>query len=438
MSPEILILLMFGFLMIGIFAGGHLAFVLGGLSVIFGYFGWGPQAFSLFVQRMHTVTLNYVLCAVPLFVFMGFVLEKARIAEDIFEALSLYFRRVRGGLAIATTGVCAILGMCTGVVAASIIAAGVIALPPMLKRGYDKKMVLGTVAAGGTLGILIPPSIMLIFYAAESGISAGKLFAAAFTPGLLLAALYAIYIYVMARIHPEMAPPPENNDEKIPLKTYLASLKGVIPVGTLILAVLGAILFGIATPTEAAGTGAFASLVIAAFYRRLSWAMVWECCIKSVETIGMIGFILITANCFSTVFLGMGGQEIVTDLLTGSGLSSYVILFIILTVIFVLGMFIDWIGILYICLPTFIAVADLMGWNQLWLALIVCICLQTAWLTPPFGYALFFLRGIAPEEITFGDIIKGCLPFIALQMIGVGLCIVFPQIITWLPNLIYG
>jgi tripartite ATP-independent transporter DctM subunit len=438
MSPEILILLMFVTLMIGIFAGGHLAFVLGGIAVVFGYFGWGPQAFPLFVQRMHTVTLNYVLCAVPLFVFMGFVLEKARIAEDIFEALSLYFRRVRGGLAIATTGVCAILGMCTGVVAASIIAAGVIALPPMLKRGYDKKLVLGTVAAGGTLGILIPPSIMLIFYAAESGISAGKLFAAAFTPGLLLATLYAVYIYVVAIMRPDRVPAPENIDEKIPLKTYLASLKGILPVGTLILAVLGAILFGIATPTEAAGTGAFASLLIAAFYKRLTWKMVWECSIKSVETIGMLGFILITANCFSTVFLGMGGQEIVTDLLMGSGLPSSVILLIILSVIFVLGMFIDWIGILYICLPTFIAVGELMGWDQLWMALIVCICLQTAWLTPPFGYALFFLRGIAPKDITFGDIIQGCLPFIVLQLIGVGLCILFPQIITWLPNLIYG
>ena len=186
MSPEILILVMFVALIVGVFAGGHLAFVLGGLSVIIGYIGWGPPAFALFVQRIHIVTQNYVLAAVPLFVFMGFVLEKSRIAEDVFNALSLYFRRVRGGLAIATTGVCAILGMCTGVVAASIIAAGVLAIPPMFKRGYDKQMVLGTVAAGGTLGILIPPSIMLIFYAAESGISAGRLFA-----GRVYAGVYA-------------------------------------------------------------------------------------------------------------------------------------------------------------------------------------------------------------------------------------------------------
>jgi tripartite ATP-independent transporter DctM subunit len=436
MSPEILILVMFAALIVGVFAGGHLAFVLGGLSVIIGYIGWGPPAFALFVQRIHIVTQNYVLAAVPLFVFMGFVLEKSRIAEDVFKALSLYFRRVRGGLAIATTGVCAILGMCTGVVAASIIAAGVLAIPPMFKRGYDKQMVLGTVAAGGTLGILIPPSIMLIFYAAESGISAGRLFAAAFMPGFMLAGLYATYIFVITRMHPEMAPMPEDAHEKVPLKTYIVSLKGILPVGLLIFAVLGVIIFGIATPTEAAGTGALASMVIG--YRRLTLKIIWECTIKSLEIIGMLGLILIAANCFSTVFLGIGGQEIVTELLSESGLPPLAVLGIMLFILFILGMFIDWIGILYICLPTYIAIGGIMGWDPVWIALLVCICLQTAWLTPPFGYALFFLRGITPEEITFGQIIRGCLPFIVLQIIGLAICIAFPQIITWLPKLIYG
>lgn len=436
MSPELLIVVMFAAMVIGVFAGGHLAFVLGGLSVIIGYIGWGPQAFSLFVQRIHIVTQSYTLVAVPLFVFMGFILEKSRIAEDVFNAMSLYFRRVRGGLAIATTGVCAILGMCTGVVAASIIAAGVLAIPPMFKRGYDKQMVLGTVAAGGTLGILIPPSIMLIFYAAESGISAGRLFAAAFMPGFMLAGLYALYIFVMTHLRPEMAPMPPDAREKIPLSTYLASLKSVLPVGLLILAVLGVIILGIATPTEAAGTGALASMIIGR--RRLTLKIIWECAVKSLETIGMLGLILIAANCFSTVFLGIGGQEIVTEMLSESGLPPMAVLGIMLAILFALGMFIDWIGILYICLPTYLAVGGIMGWDPVWIALLVCICLQTAWLTPPFGYALFFLRGITPEEITFGQIIRGCLPFIMIQILGLAICIAFPKIITWLPTFIFG
>jgi len=436
MSSELLILIMFVALIIGILAGAELAFVLGGLSVIIGYFGWGPQAFHLFVHRIHTVTMNYVLASVPLFIFMGFILERSGIAEDVFRVMNMYTRKLRGGLAIATCGVCAMLGMCTGVVAASIIAAGVLAMPPMFQRGYDKRMVLGTVAAGGTLGILIPPSIMLIFYAAESGISAGRLFAAAFSPGFMLAGLYALYIAVITNFNPEMAPMPEDAKEKIPFKVYLKELKGVLGVLLVILSVLGTILLGIATPTEAAGTGAFATMVVG--YRRLTPKIIWDCAVKSLETIGMIGFILIAANCFSTVFLGMGGKEIVTDLLVGSGLPPWAVLTVMMLILFILGMFIDWIGILYICLPTFLAVSDLMHWNPLWIALLVCINLQMAWLTPPFGYALFFLRGIAPPETSFNDIIKGCFPFILMQIIGLALCIIFPSIITWLPDVIYG
>jgi len=209
MSSELLIALMFICLIVGILAGGHLAFVLGGLAVIFGLVGWGPQGFPLLAQRTHVIMMNYTLSAIPAFVFMGYVMEKAGIAEEIFRALDLYLHRMRGGLAIATTGVCAVLGMCTGIVATSVYAAGLLAIPPMFKRGYNKEMVLGTIAAGGTLGILIPPSIMLIFYAAQSGLSAGALFAAAFAPGFMLAALYATYISVITHIHPEMAPLPQ-------------------------------------------------------------------------------------------------------------------------------------------------------------------------------------------------------------------------------------
>jgi len=434
MSPELLIILMFVALVIGILSGVHLAVVLGGLAILFGVIGWGPQALPLIAHRFNAVMMQYTLSAIPLFVFMGYVLERTKVVDDFFLAGDVYLHRVRGGLAIGTVGACAVMGMTTGLVSTAVVTAGILTIPPMFKRGYNKEMVLGTVAAGGTLGILIPPSVMLIFYGAEAGLSVGRLFAAAFVPGFLLAGLYAIFLFVRCQIRPELAPLPPA--QRFSVRDYLRPLKSVIPVGLLVLAVIGVIVLGIATPTEAAGTGAFMSLMIAAAYRRLNWRMLKEACLGTLETMGMLGLILLAVNAFATVFMGMGGKEVVTNILLGLAIPPLGILLVMLFIIFIMGMFLDFIGIMYILIPIYGGIVATMGWNPIWFALLFCVTMQTAWLTPPFGYSLFYLRTITPPEITFGQIIRGCAPFIVFQLICVGLLIAFPQLVLWLPGLV--
>lgn len=435
MSPELLIPLMFAALVIGIFSGIHVAFVLGGLAVVFGLLGWGPQSLPLISLRIFELMKSYPLSAIPLFVLMGYVLESSGLGAEIFKAAELYFRRIRGGLAIGTIVGCAVFGMMTGLVASAVILAGILTIPEMFKRGYNKEMVLGTVAAGGTLGILIPPSVMLIFYASEAGASTGGLFAGAFVPGFLLAGLYALYIYVRCKINPELAPMPETR-ERVPVMDYVRALKVLFPVSVIILSVLGVIVFAVATPTEAAGTGAFATLLLAAIYRRLKWRMLKEACLGTLQTLGMLGLMLMMVNAFAVVFLGMGGKEIITDLIVGLAIPPLGILLVMLSMIFVLGMFLDFIGIMYILIPIYVVIIPQYGWDPIWFALLFCVTMQTAWLTPPFGYSLFYLRAITPPEITFAHIIRGCAPFIGLQLIGLGILIAFPQLILWLPRLV--
>jgi tripartite ATP-independent transporter DctM subunit len=437
MSGELLMILMFVFMFIGIFSGAPIAFVLGAISIFFGLIMWGPGSFQMFVLRIWGVMMNYVLVAIPLFVFMGFVLEKAGLAEDLYDSMEVVFGRIRGGLAIGTIAFTTIIATCTGIVATAVVTAGVLSLPSMFKRGYNKELAMGAVAAGGTLGILIPPSIMLIFYAAESGISAGRLFLAAFIPGLMLSALYMIYIGIVCYLRPEMAPAPSADRRAVNIKQYLRMTKGLIPVMGLILAVLGVIVFGIATPTEAAGTGALGALLVAAAHRRLTWKLVWESALKSMESIGMMGLIISGAVSFASVFLGLGGEDIVMNIIKALGLGPVGVVAFAVAIVFILGMLIDWVGILYICLPVFIPLVNKMNIEPLWFALTICVTLQTAWLTPPFGFSLFFLRSIVPNEIPFWSIIKGCLPFVGLQVVGIILLLFFPQIVLFLPNLIW-
>ncbi len=437
MSAELVLLLMLVLMLAGIFAGIHLAFVLGGLAIIFGYIKWGTAVFSLCTLSIHQATQNYLLTAVPLFIFMGFILERSGVADDLFRVGDIYLRKIRGGLAVATIGGCAIFGMCTGVVAASIVTAGVIALPSMLERGYDKRMVLGTIAAGGTLGILIPPSILLIFYASLTSVSAGSLFAGAFLPGFLLAALYALYIGIRALINPKVAPLPPQQNEKIPLKTYIKSIVGVLPIIFIVLAVLGVIVFGIATPTEAAATGALAAVLIVIAKRRFSFNLLKRASLRSIDTVGMVALIILTSNFFAQVFLGFGAEDIVIRFIDTVGLNQWGALALIIVIVFLAGMVIDPFAILYMFLTIFTTIANKFGWDPVWFGLVICVTMQTAWLTPPFGYALFFLKGLDIPGVKYADIMAGCVPFVICQFIGIFLCIVFPQIPLWLPNLIY-
>ena len=434
MGPELLVTLMLLALVAGILSGAHLAAVLGTVGVVFGVIGWGWHILPVFATRVYDVMTNYLLVAVPLFVFMGFVISRSGLAEDLFAGTELLTRRLRGGLVVATILFGAIFAMCTGVVAASVITAGVLCLPSMLRRNYAKGIAFGAVGAGGTLGILIPPSVMLIFYASETGLSTGRLFAAAYLPGLLLAALFVLYIvlrFTLLEKDPGAAagPPASRPDP-------WRAVRSALPLLGLIFAVVGTIIFGIATPTEASAAGAMGALVIAAAYRRLTWPMLKASALETIETVGMIGFLIVGVLAFTSAFLGIGAKPVVSNLILGISGDPMVILLTMLLILFVLGMLLDWIPILYITLPVFIPIVERMGWDPLWFALLVVVCLQTSWLTPPFGFALFFLRGIAPPGVSYGDIVRGCFPFMLCQLLGLAILILFPGIILFLPDLL--
>jgi len=430
-----LVVLMFVSMVIGIFSGAHIAFVLGSISILFGVLGWGMDCFNIFGLRVWGVMNNFTLVAIPAFVFMGYILEGAGLAEDLYASMEKIFSRVRGGLAIGTVIFATLIAACTGIVASGVIISGLLALPPMFKRGYHRGIAMGAVAAGGTLGILIPPSIMLIFYAGETGLSAGRLFAAAFGPGLLLASLYILYIAVRCFINPSLAPqPPRDEMGKLTFGDWWRMFKGLCPVVGLILAVLGAIITGIATPTEAAATGALGALCVAAIYRQLSIKLVWESSMRTVQTTGMIMLLIITAGCFASVFTGLGGDELVLEAIDSMGIGQTGVIILCLSIIAIFGLFIDWAGILYICLPIFVPLVLEFDINPLWFALLVCTTMQTAWLTPPFGFSIFFVKSVVPEDIEYSEIVKGCLPYFGMQILGIVLCIIFPDIILWMPK----
>lgn len=437
MSYEaVLVLLMFLSMVLGIFSGAHIAFVLGTVSLVFGILGWGLDCFNIFGLRVWAVMSSFTLVAIPVFIFMGYILEGAGLAENMYGSMEKVFSRVRGGLAIGTIIFATLIAACTGIVASGVIISGLLALPPMFKRGYNRAMSMGAVAAGGTLGILIPPSIMLIFYAGETGISAGRLFMAAFGPGFLLAGLYIVYIFVRCMLNPSLAPLlPKSELDRITIRDIFNLIKGLCPVLGLILSVLGAIISGIATPTEAAGTGAFGAMLIALVYRKLTLKLIWSSAMRTVQSMGMIMLLIITAGCFASIFTGLGGDEIVMSSINALGFGQLGVILLCLAIVTLFGMFIDWAGILYICLPIFTPIVLQYNINPLWFALLVCTTLQTAWLTPPFGFSIFYVKSVVPDDVTYDEIVRGCLPYFGMQILGIILCVLFPAIILWLPSI---
>ena len=439
LSPEMAVLVLFGLIVIGVLFGFPLAFVLGGVTVTVGLLLFGVDATAWIVySRVYKIITNYVLLAVPGFVFMGVMLGYSGLTERMFSSLHVWLGGLRGGLAIVTVLTGTILAATVGIIGASVTALAIIALPEMVKRGYSKSLAAGAVCAGGTLGILIPPSIMLVVYGPMAMISVGKLFFAAFLPGFMLSAMYCIYIAVHSFIKPEIGPVVPVEERAVPLlKKISGLLTALVPPAALIMAVLGSIFMGVATPTEAAGVGAVAATLLAVANRRFNLSMLKETARQTLIISAMVMAIGATAYAFVGIFIRAGGAEAATQIIMGAPGGKWGIFAAIMFVVFILGYFIDWLGILFIIVPIITPIGIALGFDELWFAMMICVNLQTSFLTPPFAYAIFYLRGAADPSlgVTTGDIIRGVIPFVLLIVVGLGLLIAFPQIILWLPGL---
>ncbi|TKB05616.1 TRAP transporter large permease subunit [Desulforhopalus sp. IMCC35007] len=445
MSVEVITILMFATLMGSIAFGHPLAITLAAVATFFGLLTNGfdvPALIGLFANNAWGVFLNYTLVAIPLFIFMAQILDRSKVSEGLFEALYIVLGGLRGGLGMAVIVVSTVFAATTGIVGASVVAMGLMAGPALLKRGYDRSLSAGIICSSGTLGILIPPSIMLVVYGGLTGqkeTSVGNLFAAAILPGLLLSGLYLLYVGIRCYFNPKIGPPIPAADRTATVweKTVM-TLKNFVPPFGLILTVMGTILAGIATPTEAAALGCVGALALAAATRKLTWEVITLACVSTAQTTAMIMALFIGGKFFSVVFLSMGGGDVVADVLLGMDVNPYVVFTIMMAVVFFMGMFIDWAAILLVVVPIFTPIAMDLDFNPLWFAMMVCINLQTSFLTPPFGYSLFYFKGVAPAEYSMGDVYKGILPFVAIQILGLAMLVVFPQIITYLPELFFG
>ncbi len=438
MSPEMVTIAMVAGLLVGVVTGYPLGLVLGGIALVVGVVAWGPSVFPLFYSRLYGVVTEYTFLAVPLFIFMGIMVQSSGCADKLFGALHLWLGGFRGGLAIASVLLGTMLAACVGVIAASVTMLALIALPAMLNRGYSKELSTGACCAGGTLGILIPPSIMLILYGPMAMISVGKLFMAAFIPGLVLSGLYSAYIGIWCLFKPKEGPaiPAEERAVSWRKKTFLL-ITSLVPPVVLIMAVLGSIFFGIAAPTEAAAVGALAAIVMVIAYRALSFQVLKESLYRTMRTFSMIFVIVVCASLFTGVFLGLGCGNVVASIVLAAPFGRWGALAVIMLVIFVLGMFIDWIGIILIMIPIVSPIGVELGFDPLWFAMMIIVNLQMSFLSPPFAYAIFFLKGVTTPEmgVDTSHIIRGVLPFIGLIMVGLGLFVGFPQLILWLPNM---
>jgi tripartite ATP-independent transporter DctM subunit len=424
MLAALVALLMFGY---------PVAFTLGATSLLFGGVFLGLDFFALLPLRVWGVMTNSTLLAVPLFVFMGVVLEKSGIAEDLLETMGRLFGRLRGGLAVSVVAVGALLAATTGVVGATVVTMGVIALPVMLKHGYRTELAAGSIAAAGTLGQLIPPSVILVLLGDVIGVPVGRLFMGAVLPGLLLVALMVIYILVLAHLRPTVAP--AMHDATQGGVTWTRFVKSLLPPLFLVLAVLGSIFFGIASPTESAAVGALGALGLAALRARLTLDTARGAAQQTTRLTSMVFVILIGATAFGLVFRGLGGDQLVKDIMVGLPGGEWGFLFASMALIFVLGFFLDFIEICFIVVPILAPIAIYLGVDPLWFAVLIAMNLQTSFLTPPFGFSLFYLKAAAPPGVHMQHIYRGIVPFVVLQLAALLLLMVFPQITLWLPNL---
>lgn len=438
MELETLAILMIVALLIMLMMGYPVAFTLGAAGFIFGVLGFGFDLFNLLPLRIYGVMTNYTLLAIPLFVFMGVMLERSGVAEDLLETMGLLFGRVRGGLAMSVVVVGALLGASTGIVGATVVTMGLLSLPTMLRRQYVPELATGTICASGTLGQIIPPSLVLILLADILGLSVGAIFVAAFIPGFMLAAIFVVAIALVALFFPRMAPaiPEEERARVSSGELFLRAVKVLVPVGFLIFAVLGSIFLGIAAPTEAASMGCVGAILITVMNRRFTMQVLRDVNRRTARITCLVMIILVGAQVFSLTFRGLDGDILVEDMLIAMpGEKAGVIIFV-MVLLFFLGFFLEWIEITYIVVPIIAPVLSKLGVDTLWFSVVICMNLQTSFLTPPFGWSLFFLKGVAPPEVTTGHIYRGIIPFVVLQLAGLGLLLYFPDLALWLPRLI--
>ncbi|WP_417227275.1 TRAP transporter large permease [Amphritea sp.] len=437
LDPLVVTFGMFFSMLILLAIGAPLTWALLTVGVGSAYFLWGPAGLELLATSAFSAMDNFLLVALPMFIFMGLMLQRSGITDDLFDMINKLMGGIPGGLGMGTVIICAIIAAMAGVSGAATVSLGIIALPSMLSRGYDKKLVTGTIMAGGALGFLIPPSVLMIVYAFLARESVGKLFAAGMMPGLMLAVIYMVYIFLFAVKNPDKAPPIALS-ERLGAVDKIKALKALVLPGALITTVLGFIIGGVTSPSEASAVGAAGSLVCAAIYRTLNLKMLKEVLMSTTQLMGMLLWITIAAVFFSKIYIGLGAGMLITELVQDSNLSPYMVIVAMLATYFILGMFLDDFAIVFITVPLFVPIVQELGFDTVWFAVLFIISMQTAYLTPPFGYNLFYMRSVAPPSITIYDLYKAVIPFIILQVIGLALVVIFPQIALWLPNQIFG
>jgi tripartite ATP-independent transporter DctM subunit len=434
MSIEITSLLMalsfVGLLLIGL----PLAFAAGAIGVVFGLILYGPPGLILVVTRVFTLLGNNVLISVPLFVFMACLLERSGIAEDIFSVVSAWAGKVPGGLAVAVIITSTLMAAMVGVLGAEVVTIGIVALPAMLARGYSKQLALGCICAGGGLSTLIPPSVVFIMYGLTAGVSIGQLYVAGIVPGLMLAALYIAYIVIVCMIKPELAPRAAAAESDLPLAAKFALLGKLVLPSFVVFMVLGSLYLGWATPTEAGGVGVAGSAIAAAVRRRLTWSAVRHAITETTKTTTMLYWLFFGSSALIGVYTLAGGTAMIQNMLTAFPLGPIGVMALIQVVWIVLGCFIDWIGILLLTAPIFVPVAVKLGFDPVWLGVLFCMNMQISYISPPFGPAAFYLKGVAPAGITLSDIFRSIWPYLGLQVIALVLLIAFPEIALWLPS----
>jgi tripartite ATP-independent transporter DctM subunit len=446
-DPQVGMLMLVLFLFV-IMLGFPIAFSLMAMGVAFGFYAFAMpdqathifdnRIFTLLVQKTFEVTSNDVLTAVPLFLFMGYVVERSNILDRLFFSIQLAAKHVPGSLAVATLITCAMFATATGIVGAVVTLMGLLALPAMLRAGYDVRLATGVVCAGGCLGILIPPSILLIVYAATAGISAVRLYAAAMIPGFMLAGFYVVYVIIRASLNPALTPKLPKEQTDVPITAVLwALLTSFVPLALLIVAVLGCILFGLATPTEAAGIGSLGSLVLAACYRQLDFQRLQESVYLCARATAMVCFLFIGSWTFSSVFAYLGGQGVIEKFFLSMDLSSTQFLMLTQAIIFLLGWPLEWTEIIIIFVPIFLPLLDDFGVNPIFFGILVALNTQTAFNTPPVAMSAFYLKGVAPKGVELVDIFKGTIPYVGLVFLAMVMVYVFPQLVFWLPDLLY-